>query len=71
MPDKLSIDKKIDHHHLRSAWKTVASAQGLVCLVCREVPALEHRAKFFDTGLCAACAEDLADEPKTPAGQSA
>jgi hypothetical protein len=63
MPDKLSTNNNPDRHRLRTAWKTVASAQGLVCLVCREVPAFEHRAKFYDTGLCAACAENLAEEP--------
>lgn len=39
----------------------MASAQGMVCLVCRDVPALEQRGEFYDTGLCAACAEELND----------
>lgn len=68
MPDTLSTDQT-DPHRMKAAWKTVATAQGLVCLVCKEVPAFEHRAKYYDTGLCAACAKDLADEPKA-AGRS-
>ena len=43
----------------RGAWLSAARTQGLVCLVCHEVPPLEDRAAFFDTGLCAHCAEDL------------
>ena len=43
----------------RGAWFNSARSQGLVCLVCHEVPPLEDRAAFFDTGLCAHCAEEL------------
>ena len=43
----------------RGAWINSARTQGLVCLVCHEVPPLEDRAAFFDTGLCANCAEEL------------
>lgn len=43
----------------RGAWLNTARSQGLVCLVCHEVPPLEDRAAFFDTGLCAHCADDL------------
>jgi hypothetical protein len=43
----------------RGAWFNTARSQGLVCLVCHEVPPLEDRAAFFDTGLCAHCAEEL------------
>jgi hypothetical protein len=44
---------------LRNGWVNAARAQGLVCLVCLEVPPLEDRDAYFDTGLCAHCAEDL------------
>jgi hypothetical protein len=47
----------------RAAWRAKAAAQGLVCLVCGEIPALERREHFYDTGLCGACAHDLALEP--------
>jgi hypothetical protein len=43
----------------RGAWFNSARSQGLVCLICHEVPPLEDRATFFDTGLCAHCAEEL------------
>jgi hypothetical protein len=43
----------------RGAWFNAARSQGLVCLVCHEVPPLEDRAAFFDTGLCARCSEEL------------
>jgi hypothetical protein len=43
----------------RGAWFNSARSQGLVCLICHEVPPLEDRAAFFDTGLCAHCAEEL------------
>lgn len=43
----------------RAAWRTRAAAQGLVCFVCGEIPDLERRGEFYDTGLCGACASEL------------
>lgn len=44
---------------VRGAWFNSARSQGLVCLICHEVPPLEDRAAFFDTGVCTHCAEEL------------
>jgi hypothetical protein len=52
----------------RAAWRTRAAAQGLVCLVCGEIPALERRAAFYDTGLCGACAHEIHLEPMKGVG---
>jgi hypothetical protein len=68
MPDPLFHDAERDLQLKRAAWKRVATAQGLVCLVCRDAPALEQRARFYDTGLCAACAEDLAADAEQAPG---
>ena len=46
----------------RLGWKRSARIQGLVCLVCGEPPELQHRDVFFDSGLCIACAAELAAE---------
>jgi hypothetical protein len=31
--------------------------QGMLCMSCLEIPALEHRHAFYDTGLCETCAD--------------
>jgi len=51
----------------RGAWFNSARSQGLVCLICHEVPPLEDRAAFFDTGLCTRCAEDLSRRDRAAA----
>ena len=52
---------------LRQNWRQTAVRQGLLCLVCSQAPSLEHRAEFYDTGLCEACAlELLARTPASP-----
>ena len=38
------------------AWKSTARAQGLVCMICGDPPALAKRHEFYDSGLCRACA---------------
>jgi hypothetical protein len=43
----------------RIAWRQVAKAQGLVCFICYEPPALHKRDAFYDSGLCRACAAEL------------
>lgn len=43
----------------RDAWTRVAKAQGLVCFICCEPPALHRRHEFYDSGLCRACAAEL------------
>lgn len=43
----------------REAWRTRAVAQGLFCFVCGEVPSLERRDQYYDTGLCDGCASSL------------
>lgn len=59
MSENISREVERDVQLKRAAWKTLASAQGMVCLVCRDVPALEQRGEFYDTGLCAACSAEL------------
>lgn len=44
---------------VRLAWKRKAEAQGIVCLLCKNVPRLERRAAFFGTGLCARCSDEM------------
>jgi hypothetical protein len=39
----------------RALWKQTATMQGIVCVDCRDAPALEHRDAFFDTGVCERC----------------
>lgn len=48
------------------SWRETAVRQGLLCLVCSEVPTLEHRAAFYDTGLCEACTRDLLSRESAP-----
>jgi hypothetical protein len=43
----------------RNNWRQTAVRQGLLCLVCSEPPTLEHRAEFYDTGVCAACTSEM------------
>lgn len=43
----------------RRAWRQMALGQGLVCVVCKNVPKLERRGEFFDTGLCARCSTEI------------
>jgi hypothetical protein len=40
-------------------WRETAVRQGILCLVCSEVPSLEHREAFYDTGLCEICSREL------------
>jgi hypothetical protein len=49
-----------EEHELRVArdlWRRRAAMQGMLCMSCLEIPALEHRHAFYDTGLCETCAE--------------
>ncbi len=48
----------------RTAWRLKAKIQGLVCLVCGKIPALERRPEFYDTGLCRGCADELGDKTR-------
>lgn len=54
----------IDLTAARMAWRRRAEMQGLFCMGCLEVPALEHRGAFYDTGLCEACSEPPVREPR-------
>jgi hypothetical protein len=51
-----------------AAWSRIARSQGLVCIVCKEPPAAQRRAEFYDSGLCRACAADIGIE-RTAAGR--
>ena len=53
-------DEYTDAH--RAIWHNKASSQGLVCVICGRVPALERREAFYDTGLCRFCAGELDEE---------
>jgi RNA polymerase-binding transcription factor DksA len=48
----------------RAGWQAQAARQGLVCVVCGQTPKLERRHAFYDTGLCADCAGELAAESR-------
>jgi hypothetical protein len=54
----------IEDQAARAAWRRRAQMQGLFCMSCREVPALEHRGDFYDTGLCEACSEPPAADAR-------
>jgi hypothetical protein len=43
---------------LQKSWLQTAIRQGLLCLICSQPPSLEHRAQFYDTGLCEACTRE-------------
>jgi hypothetical protein len=51
---------------LKWTWRETAVRQGLLCLVCSQVPSLEHRAEFYDTGLCEACSRELLSRENAP-----
>ncbi len=61
-----SIDAKTMEAR-RGGWMNAARTQGLVCLVCLEVPPLEDREAYFDTGLCTGCAEDISRSERASA----
>ncbi len=46
-------------HDQQWTWRETAVRQGLLCLVCSEVPPLEYRDAFYDTGLCETCSREL------------
>ncbi len=50
----------------QSSWRETAVRQGILCLVCSEVPRLEHRAAFYDTGLCETCSLELLSKESAP-----
>jgi hypothetical protein len=52
---------------LRKSWLQTAVRQGLLCLICSQPPTLEHRAEFYDTGLCEACTRDQLSHAAAPA----
>jgi hypothetical protein len=45
----------------RDQWRRLAVMQGMLCIGCSEIPALEHRHAFYDTGLCEACAAGMSE----------
>ena len=50
-------------------WRQTAMRQGILCLVCSQVPNLEYRDAFYDTGLCETCSREmvsLEDAPPAP-----
>ena len=54
---------------LQSNWRQTAVRQGILCLICSEAPSLEHRAAFYDTGLCERCLREQLSRlaaPPTP-----
>lgn len=48
------------------SWRETAVRQGILCLVCSEVPRLEHRAAFYDTGLCETCSREMISREAAP-----
>ena len=51
---------------LLEGWRQTAVRQGLLCLICTEVPSFEHRAEFYGTGLCEACTRDQLSPVNAP-----
>ena len=51
---------------LQQSWRQTAIRQGLLCLICTEAPRLEHRAEFYDTGLCEDCAREQLSRSAAP-----
>jgi hypothetical protein len=51
---------------LIEGWRQTAVRQGLLCLICSEVPSLEHRAAFYDTGVCETCAREQLSAANAP-----
>jgi hypothetical protein len=66
MEDALTIPSTYSEE-LQNNWRQTAMRQGLLCLICSEVPTLEHRAAFYDTGLCEACTRDQLSRAAAPA----
>ena len=50
----------------QSSWRETAVRQGLLCLICSDAPRLEHRAAFYDTGLCESCSRDQLSREAAP-----
>ena len=48
------------------SWRETAVRQGLLCLICAEAPSLEHRAAFYDTGLCETCSREMISKESAP-----
>ena len=51
---------------LQQSWRQTAIRQGLLCLICTEAPSLEHRAEFYDTGLCEDCTREQLSRSAAP-----
>ncbi|HEY5412982.1 MAG TPA: hypothetical protein VIJ94_19880 [Caulobacteraceae bacterium] len=50
----------------QATWHETAVRQGILCLVCSDAPRLEHRAAFYDTGLCESCSRELLSKESAP-----
>ena len=53
------IGTPVSSNDLQSTWRQTALRQGILCLVCSEVPNLEYRDAFYDTGLCETCSREM------------
>ncbi len=51
---------------LQTSWHQTAVRQGLLCLVCSSAPSLEHRAAFYDTGVCETCSREMLSRESAP-----
>ena len=47
-------------------WRQTALRQGLLCLVCSNVPSLDHRDAFYDTGVCETCSREMVSREAAP-----
>jgi hypothetical protein len=66
MEDALTIPSTYSEE-LQNNWRQTAMRQGLLCLICSQVPSLDHRAEFYDTGLCEACTREQLSRAAAPA----
>ena len=51
---------------VHESWRQTAVRQGLLCLICTQVPSLDHRAEFYDTGVCETCAREQLSRAAAP-----
>ncbi len=61
--------RTVHSEEVLEGWRQTAVRQGLLCLICSEVPRFEHRAEFYDTGLCETCTSEQLSRASAPPPQ--
>ncbi len=52
---------------VQDAWKATAYAQGLLCMICCKPPHFEDRSRFYDTGVCESCEQEMSADSRASA----